>query len=50
MFLFGFAKSDIDNVSDQQLTELRLAGQLILSSDATALEHDLKKGNLLDRQ
>ena len=48
VFLFGFAKSDLDNVDDVQLAELRLAGQLIISADAAALENDLRLGNLLE--
>ena len=48
VFLFGFAKSDLDNVKEEQLAELRPTGQLIIIAGAATLEHDLKTGNLLE--
>lgn len=48
VFLFGFRKSRRDNIDDEQLADLRLAGQLIVSADDAAIENDLKSGNLLE--
>lgn len=48
VFLFGFAKSDLDNVKEEQLAELRLTGQLIITAGAATLGYDLKTGNLLE--
>lgn len=46
VFLYGFAKSEQDNIRDDQLETLREIGATWLEADMKRLEHEVKAGNL----
>ncbi len=46
VFLYGFAKSEQDNIRDDQLETLREIGATWLEADRKRLEHEVKAGNL----
>ena len=48
VFLFGFAKNELDNIDDKQLTTLREAAAYWLAVDDKRLEQALKDGNLIE--
>ena len=50
VFLFGFAKSDRDNIDDQELAELREASASWLAADARMIGLALAKGLLVEVQ
>ena len=47
-FLFGFAKNERDNISDQEKKALQLAGQRFLSASEEALLVAIKLGELFE--
>lgn len=47
-FLFGFAKNERDNISDQERKTLQLAGQRFLSASKEALSLAIKLGELFE--
>lgn len=47
-FLFGFAKNERDNISDQEKKALQLAGQLFLLASEEALLVAIKLGELFE--
>jgi hypothetical protein len=50
IFLFGFAKSDLDNIDDDQLATLREAAGLWLTADAKQIERAIEDGQLIKVQ
>jgi hypothetical protein len=48
VFLFGFAKSELDNIDDDQLATLRETAALWIAADAQKLERALKDGLLIE--
>ena len=48
VFLFGFAKSDLDNIDDDQLATLRDTAALWLAADAQKIEQAIKDGLLIE--
>jgi hypothetical protein len=44
IFLFGFAKNDLDNIEDDVLNDLRKIAALWLDADEAALKRGLDKG------
>ena len=48
VFLFGFAKSDEDNVDDRQLAVLRRFATSWLSADATVIKAAVERGELIE--
>jgi hypothetical protein len=48
VFLFGFAKSELDNIDDDQLATLRETAALWIAADAQKLERALKAGLLIE--
>jgi hypothetical protein len=47
VFLFGFAKSELDNIDDDQLATLRETAALWIAADAQKIERALIKDGLL---
>jgi hypothetical protein len=50
VFLFGFAKSDLDNIDDDQLATLRETAASWLAADAQKIERAVKDGLLIEVQ
>jgi hypothetical protein len=48
VFLFGFAKSDLDNIDDDQLATLRETSAMWLAADAQKIERAIKDGLLIE--
>jgi hypothetical protein len=48
VFLFGFAKSDLDNIDDDQLATLRETAALWLAADAQKIERAIRDGLLIE--
>ena len=48
VFLFGFAKSELDNIDDDQLATLREAAALWLTANAQKIERAIKDGLLIE--
>jgi hypothetical protein len=48
VFLFGFAKSELDNIDDDQLATLRETAALWIAADAPKIERALKDGLLIE--
>ncbi len=48
VFLFGFAKSDLDNIDDDQLATLRETAALWLAADAQTIERAIRDGLLIE--
>jgi hypothetical protein len=48
VFLFGFAKSELDNIDDDQLATLRETAALWIAADAQKIERALKDGLLIE--
>jgi hypothetical protein len=48
VFLFGFAKSELDNIDDDQLATLRETAALWIAADAQKIEQALKDGLLIE--
>jgi hypothetical protein len=48
VFLFGFAKSELDNIDDEQLATLRETAALWIAADAQKIERALKDGLLIE--
>jgi hypothetical protein len=48
VFLFGFAKSELDNIDHDQLATLREAAALWLTANAQKIEHAIKDGLLIE--
>jgi hypothetical protein len=48
VFLFGFAKNELDNIDDKQLITLQEAAAYWLAVDDKRLEQALKDGNLIE--
>jgi hypothetical protein len=48
VFLFGFAKSELDNIDDDQLATLRETAALWLAADAQKIEQAIKDGLLIE--
>jgi hypothetical protein len=48
VFLFGFAKSELDNIDDDQLATLRETAALWIAADAQTIERALKDGLLIE--
>jgi hypothetical protein len=48
VFLFGFAKSELDNIDDDQLATLREAAALWLAANAQKIERAIKDGLLIE--
>jgi hypothetical protein len=48
VFLFGFAKSERDNIDDDELATLQDVGRQFLEATDTALAEALAKGALLE--
>jgi hypothetical protein len=48
VFLFGFAKSELDNIDDDQLATLRESAALWIAADAQKIEQALKDGLLIE--
>lgn len=48
VFLFGFAKSDEDNIDDRQLAVLRRIAASWLSADATSIKKAVEQGELTE--
>jgi hypothetical protein len=48
VFLFGFAKSDEDNIDDRQLAVLHRIAASWLSADATSIKTAVEQGELLE--
>jgi len=50
VFLFGFAKNELDNIDDKQLASLQEAAAYWLAADDTRLERALKDEILIEVQ
>lgn len=48
IFLFGFAKNELDNIDDDQLETLREAAALWLAADAQHIEQAITDGLLIE--
>jgi hypothetical protein len=48
VFLFGFAKNELDNIDDDQLATLRETAALWLAADAQKIERAIKDGLLIE--
>jgi hypothetical protein len=48
IFMFGFAKNELDNIDDEQLATLREAAGIWLKADDGTIEKNLAVGNLLE--
>ena len=48
VFLFGFAKNELDNIDDDQLATLQETGALWLAADAHQIERAIKDGILIE--
>jgi hypothetical protein len=48
VFLFGFAKNELDNIDDDQLATLRETAALWLAADAQKIERALKDELLIE--
>lgn len=48
IFLFGFAKNELDNIDDDQLETLREAAALWLAADARKIEQAVEDGLLIE--
>lgn len=48
VFLFGFAKNELDNIDDKQLASLQETATYWLTADDTRLERALKDGILIE--
>ena len=48
VFLFGFAKNELDNIDDKQLASLQETAAYWLAADDTKLERALKDGILIE--
>ena len=48
VFLFGFAKSELDNIDSSQLASLQEAAGYWLAADATGFERALEDGILIE--
>jgi hypothetical protein len=48
VFLFGFAKSELDNIDDDQLTTLRETAAVWLAANAQKIEQAVKDGLLIE--
>jgi hypothetical protein len=48
VFLFGFAKSELDNINKDQLATLRETAALWLMADAQKIERAIKDGLLIE--
>ena len=48
VFLFGFAKSDLDNITDDQMATLRQAGQDVLMASRADIDRQVEHGTLLE--
>jgi hypothetical protein len=48
VFLFGFAKNELDNIDDKQLASLQETAAYWLTADDTRLERALKDGTLIE--
>jgi hypothetical protein len=48
VFLFGFAKNEMDNVSDQELRDLKEAAKIYMSLSAGDLDRAVAAGKLLE--
>jgi hypothetical protein len=48
VFLFGFAKNELDNIDDDQLATLRETAALWIAADAQKIEQALKDGILIE--
>jgi hypothetical protein len=48
VFLFGFAKSELDNIDDDQLATLRETAALWLAADTQKIEQAIKDGLLIE--
>ena len=47
-FVFGFAKSDLDNISDDDLDDYRCAAQVTLALDEATLNNLIEAGELTE--
>jgi hypothetical protein len=48
VFLFGFAKNELDNIADDQLATLRETAAMWLAADAQKIEWAVKDGLLIE--
>lgn len=48
MFLFSFAKNELDNIDDDQLATLREAAALWLAADSRKIEQAVEVGLLIE--
>jgi len=48
VFLFGFAKSERDNIRDDELRELRVAARTWLEADKALIERARDEGALIE--
>jgi hypothetical protein len=48
VFLFGFAKSELDNIDDDQLATLRETAAVWLAAHAQKIERAIKDGLLIE--
>ena len=48
VFLFGFAKNELDNIDDDQLATLRETAAVWLAADAQKIERAIKDGLLIE--
>jgi hypothetical protein len=48
VFLFGFAKNELDNIDDDQLATLRETAALWIAADAQKIDRALKDGLLIE--
>jgi hypothetical protein len=48
IFLFGFAKSDLDNIADDQLATLHEMATMWLATNAQKIERAIKDGLLIE--
>jgi hypothetical protein len=48
VFIFGFAKNDVDNIDDKQLATLQETAAIWLEADDGTIEKNLAAGNLLE--
>jgi hypothetical protein len=48
VFLFGFAKSELDNIDDDQFATLRETAALWLAADAQKIDQAIKDGLLIE--
>ena len=48
VFLFGFSKNELDNLSDQKLSELRELGAFWLRAEDATIIESLEDGTILE--